>query len=361
MKKNLFSILTLVVFIFSGCATKDPIVLPTLVFPQYPDVPRILYLKSYRGGKAQFNTGFTGSLDALLGDSNLASGSSNIIKPYGVGLLNGKLYVADPGSKSVFVIDENTSKADFLGTSGKGRLSNPISIAFDDKNIVYVSDSRLNSIQGYDSDGKLKFALGGRLEFSKSTGIAIDKKSNHLYVVDTKAHHIKAFDIETKKYLFTIGKRGKGDGEFNYPTNVSVDRRNSNIVVCDTQNFRVQIFDKYGNFIRKFGKVGDRPGQFARPKGVAVDSEGNIYVTDSAFNNIQIFNDQGKLLMWFGSAGYSRAQFRLITGIYIDEHDKIAVADGFSGRVEVFQFLSENWKAKNQKKYNELLEFKEEK
>ena len=64
----------------------------------------------------------------------------------------------------------------------------------------------------------------------------------------------------------------------------------------DSMNFRVQIFDAEGKFIKKFGEVGTGYGQFSKPKGIAVDSEGHIYVVDSAFNNIQIFDAEGKLL-----------------------------------------------------------------
>lgn len=44
-------------------------------------------------------------------------------------------------------------------------------------------------------------------------------------------------------------------------------------------------------------------GDFARPKGVAVDSEGHIYVVDAAFGNVQIFNSEGLLLLFFGQMG----------------------------------------------------------
>lgn len=354
--KNVFIIISaLVVLFFSACSTKAPVIEPTIVFPSFPEEPRILYLDTYRGGTIAKDDSLKKAFDVFLGASAEESASGKtIIKPYGVGLQNGKVYVADPPQNAVFVIDENTSEADFIGVSPVGALVSPVSIAFDKDNLVYVSDSRQKRVQGYDENGTLKYILGSRLDFAHPTGIAIDKELNHLFVVDTKGHNIKVFDIESKEQLFTIGKRGKKDAEFNFPTNVAIDRRNNNIVVCDTQNFRVQVFDKDGNFIRRFGKVGDRPGMFARPKGIAVDSEGNIYVTDSAFNNIQIFNENGDLLMWFGSAGYGVTQFRLITGIYIDEDDKMVIADGFSGRVQTFQYLSQKWKEKNKNKYEEL-------
>ena len=361
MKNISISILILFTLIFSACSSKKVEVENTILFPAYPEEPRILYLKTFTGGVTkEADTSFTSSLDSFLGENTSKSVTSNIIKPYGAAIQKGKIYVADTGSSSVFVINEKTRKTNFIGTGVIGRVSAPVAIAFDANNTTYVSDRRLNTIQGYDEDLSLVFSLGGRLEFTAATGIAIDKELNRLYVVDTKAHNFKVFDIATKELLFTVGNRGKEDGEFNFPTNITVDRRNNNIVVCDTQNFRVQTFDKDGEFIRKFGKVGDKPGMFARPKGVAVDSDGHIYVTDAAFNNIQIFNDQGELLMWFGSAGYGPTQFRLISGIYIDETDKIVIADGFSGRVQTFQYLSDTWKTNNVDKYKELKEFKAE-
>ncbi len=360
MKRTFLFVSILVMVILTGCSTKTVEVKPNIVFPSYPDEPKIVYLDTYKGGVSAEDNSLGSALDIFLGEEKGGRGESNIIKPYGVGLQNGKVYAADTGSDAVFIMDEKSKEVEFLGTKARGRLASPVSIAFDSNGTVYVSDSRQKTIQGYNNKGKLIFVLGGRLEFTHPTGIAINKKLNRLYVVDTKMHLFKAFDIETKKHLFTTGKRGKGDAEFNFPTNIAVDQRNGNVVIVDTQNFRVQIFDKDGNFIRRFGKIGDKPGMFARPKGVGIDTEGHIYVTDAAFNNIQIFDDTGQLLLYFGGAGYTPATFRLIAGIYIDENDKIVIADGFSGRVQTFQYLSEKWKAKNPKKYAELKEFKPE-
>lgn len=366
MKFSLFLITLFVALFFQACAPKTEAPPPqTIVFPQYPDEPKILYLDTYRGGvgKALDEKGnFSKALDVFLGEESGSKGRrSNIVKPYGVGIQNGKLYVVDTGSNAVFVIDEKSREVSFLGLGPAGRLTDPVSIAFDASGTTYISNSKLSTIQGYNAEGKQIFVLGGRLEFTKPTGIAINKKLNRLYVVDTKAHLFKAYDLATKERLFAVGKRGGAEGEFNYPTNIAVDQRNGNVVIVDTQNFRVQIFDKDGKFITKFGKIGDKPGTFSRPKGVGIDSDGNIYVADSAFNNVQIFSEYGKdLLLYFGGGGLSPARFKLMTGIYIDENDKIAIADGFSGRVQIFQYISDKWKEKNPQKYRELKEFKPE-
>ena len=71
--------------------------------------------------------------------------------------------------------------------------------------------------------------------------------------------------------------------------------------MVDGGNFRVQEFDNEGEFVREFGSIGRQAGQFARPKGIGVDAEGNIYVVDTAFGNFQIFDPRGRLLLAVGS------------------------------------------------------------
>ncbi len=46
--------------------------------------------------------------------------------------------------------------------------------------------------------------------------------------------------------------------------------------------------------------MGDRPGQFTKLKGIAVDSEANVFAVDAAFENVQVFNKEGKLLIVLG-------------------------------------------------------------
>lgn len=352
--KTVFLLIQLSFMLFFGaCASKEVVkVEPTVIFPPYPEEPRILYLDTYRGGMQEEKAS---ALDLFLGEAQENKKASNMVKPYGVGLQDGKVYAADTGTSTLFVIDEKTREAQFVGNGAEGRLASPLGIAFDKDKNVYVSDYRQKVVNAYDAKGALVSVIGGRLEFAHPTGIAIDKNLNRLYVVDSKSHNFKAYDIASKKHLFSVGKRGKGNAEFNFPTNIAVDQRNGNIVIVDTQNFRVQVFDKDGNFITKFGNVGNKPGTFARPKGVGIDSDGNIYVADTAFNNVQIFSEYGKdLLLYFGGAGYGPTQFRLIAGIYIDENDKIVISDGFTGRVQTFQYISQKWKEKNPQKYNEL-------
>ena len=91
-----------------------------------------------------------------------------------------------------------------------------------------------------------------------------------------------------------------------------------------------------------FGRPGDTLGNFSKPKGVSLDSDGHIYVVEGLYDTIVIFDQQGRLLLNFGSPGYELGQFWLATGIFIDAQDRIYVADSYNNRIQIFQYLKEN-------------------
>ena len=104
----------------------------------------------------------------------------------------------------------------------------------------------------------------------------------------------------------------------------------------------MQEFTPDGKFLRGFGSIGNSPGHFSRPKGVAVDSDGNIYVVDALFDNVQIFDRESRLLMAFGRPGNGYGEFWLPTGIFIDQNDRIYVSYSYNKRVQIFQYLKGN-------------------
>jgi DNA-binding beta-propeller fold protein YncE len=114
-----------------------------------------------------------------------------------------------------------------------------------------------------------------------------------------------------------------------------------NLYVADTLNYRIQVFDSKGGFVRAFGTQGDRPGEFIRPKGIGVDSEGHVYVADAEFNNFQILTPEGKPLLAVGTLGIQPGEFALVAGLYIDPKNQIYTSEMFHGRIQVFQYISQ--------------------
>ena len=101
---------------------------------------------------------------------------------------------------------------------------------------------------------------------------------------------------------------------------------------------------KEGKFLRSFGGPGREFGNFARPRGIAVDDEGNIYVSDASFNNFQIYNPEGQLLLAIGQGGTESnpGRYGLLSGIAVDETGRVYVADQLFNKVEVIRRLSES-------------------
>jgi sugar lactone lactonase YvrE len=76
---------------------------------------------------------------------------------------------------------------------------------------------------------------------------------------------------------------------------VAVDGE-GNIIVADRLNHRVQVFSRTGQFIRKFGSLGNGNGQFNCPEGVFVDGEGNIIVADRDNKRLSVWKSNGEFV-----------------------------------------------------------------
>ena len=79
---------------------------------------------------------------------------------------------------------------------------------------------------------------------------------------------------------------GQLPGQFNCP--IGVAAKGNEVIVTDCTNHRVQVFGLDGTFVRQWGGKGDGPGQFNQPFGVAV-VEGEVIVCDAVNHRVQVF------------------------------------------------------------------------
>ena len=153
------------------------------------------------------------------------------------------------------------------------------------------------------------------------------------------------YDADTLKLLRKIGTTGHKHelttpGDFSKPAGVAVDSE-GNLYVADTYNNRMEIFDADGQFVSTFGKNGDGPGYFARPKGIAIDSDGHIWVADGMQDRVQVFNKEGQLLISFGGHGILPGQFQGLVAITIDKQNRVFTTEIFPGRAQQFQYVTD--------------------
>ncbi|MCP2604707.1 NHL repeat-containing protein [Candidatus Aminicenantes bacterium AH-873-B07] len=91
-------------------------------------------------------------------------------------------------------------------------------------------------------------------------------------------------DLDKEEYVFGM------------ISDVKVDQDGC-IYVLDSTNFRVQKFSPKGKFLKSFGgRKGNGPGEFLRPKRIALDFHKNLYVADVYQSRITVFNQKGEII-----------------------------------------------------------------
>jgi DNA-binding beta-propeller fold protein YncE len=304
--------------LLSGCTTPEPTsTKPFTFFPPAPDVPRIQYLTAFG---ADTDLGKTGSFaDFITGEQKTAD---PLIKPYGLAVHGGNIFVCDTVAGKIEVFDLQTRRASYFAPVGEGKIRLPINITIDADGTRYVADTGRQQVLIYDANGNFTEALGMKDEM-KPTDVGLT--TDRIYITDLKNHCVKVFNKADRKFLFSVPVDAKpGEARLLSPTNLAIDREGKRLLVSDTGGNVVQIYDLDGKYIRTIGRAGVAPGAFARPKGVAVDKQGLTYVVDAATQVVQIFDTEGRLLLFFGQAGASTQGETLLPAAVKVDYDHVA-------------------------------------
>jgi len=298
--------------LLAGCATPTKTPKSYTFFPPSPDEPRIQFLTAFA---SDTDLGRSRSfVDFITGQQPDAG---PLIKPYGLAVHDGKVFVCDTVADAVEVFDLKKNHASIFAPKGEGMLRLPINITVDQDGTRYVADTGREQVLIYSADGTFLEAMGKKDEM-RPTDVAVT--TDRLYVTDLKNHAVKVFSKPEHKLLFSIPRDDKtNSGKLFQPTNLAVDKSGNRLLVSDTGANCVQVYDLDGNYLRTFGRQGVAPGMFARPKGVAVDRNGYAYVVDAATQVVQIFDTEGRLLLFFGEAGAStRGEVILPAAVKVD-------------------------------------------
>jgi DNA-binding beta-propeller fold protein YncE len=250
----------------------------------------------------------------------------------------GRVLVTDISRQAVFVFDEAQGKLLVWEQAiGLQKFVSPVGIALGADDDIYVTDPELALVVHLDREGR-PLGVIGRNMLQRPTGVAFDPVRKRLYVADTRASDIKVFD-ESGTLISVFGERGDGKGSLSFPTFLAL--RGETLYVSDTMNARIQLLSaETGEYLDRVGARGMYVGNLVRPKGVALDGEGNLYVVESYHDHLLVYNRDGDFLMSIGGgAGKSIGQYYLPSGVWTDTRNRVYLADTFNGRVVVYQFL----------------------
>lgn len=298
------------VALFSGCATSKK--QTPLFWPAPPDAPRIQYLKAIKDSTDVEESASWSLLDTGKSEKRMIP----IVKPYGIAVKKGKIYICDTLQTEVIILDPVGKKAETLaGNKGAGRLKKPINVVVDDDGFIYVTDTVRKEVLKYAPDGAFLKEVGGELDM-KPMGIAVDDL--YLYVLDGTHSVVQVIDRKSGDKVRTFGQEGDAKGRLFAPLGIGLDGKGG--VYVTNLDGRIIQFDRDGHPIRMFGKLGTALSEYVRPRAIAFDRDGIMYVVDAGTQDVRMMNDMFQILLNFGEPG-NRGSLNVPAGIAISEEN----------------------------------------
>ena len=208
--------------------------------------------------------------------------------------------------------------------------------AFDGDDHLYLADLT-DRIQVFDRDGAfLRSWRTPDFNVDGPSGLTIDREGR-LLVADTHFYRVLVYS-PMGELLFQIGDgvQGTERGRFGYPTDVVIDRAGNFYVAEYGDNDRIQVFSPDGKWLRQWGGHGYEPGEFLRPRAMAIDEHDQIYVADSCNHRIQVFDVEGRLLRMWGTRGKKLGEMSYPYDLALGPGDTLYVCEYGNSRVQKF-------------------------
>jgi sugar lactone lactonase YvrE len=240
---------------------------------------------------------------------------------------NGNLLICDATNNRIRKIDAAGNVSTFAGTGEAGfvngtvataQFNNPLGIAVDDYNNVYVSDNLNFVIRKIDTFGNVTtYAGSGTRGYANGTSsfaqfdylnyMCFDNSMN-LYVADPNNNVIRKIDRFNNVSTFIgSGKVALTDGigtsaDLSFPVAITFDKLNNVFYVSDQGNSAIRkvLPDGTTTTYAGTGIIGYADGQglsaqFYFPKGLTVDNTGNVYVAGRFDYTVRKIDTQGNV------------------------------------------------------------------
>ena len=325
--------------------------LSKFVWPNPPAITRIRYLSYWSGEKPvekkqEKKSSWMARLAGIATGSDLSDLKPRwqLVQPNGIAVdSQNRVYIADSKVRAIFIVDVDTGEYSMIKNGSDARFDWLLGLAIDDNDRLFAADSGKRHVIVFDKDHKAEAAISEGLV--DPGGLAVDNENRFLYVTDAEQDLVLVYDLDPPfKLVRKLGTPGTEHtstkpGEFAKPAGVAVDQ-DGNVYVSDTWNNRVEVFDADGTFIRTFGEAGDGPGYFARPKGISIDSDGHVWVADALQDRVQVFTPEGRLLIYMGEHGMLPGQFQSLCNVMVDKNSRVFTTELYAGRLQVFRYYT---------------------
>src|SRR5208337_412115 len=218
-----------------------------------------------------------------------------------------------------------------------GWLHKPRVAAFDAQDQLYIADLT-DRIQVFDRDGR--YLRGWRtpdFNVDGPSGLTVDRHGR-LLVADTHFYRVLVYSKEGELlFQFGDGVQGTTPGRFGYPTDVVIDSTENFYVAEYGENDRIQVFSPEGKWLREWGGHGYEPGEFLRPRALAIGPDHCLYVCELGNHRVQKFTRDGSPLGIWGRSGRGPGELNNPWALAVDHYGDVSVIDSNNHRVQRFR------------------------
>jgi len=266
----------------------------------------------------------------------------------------GDIYFMELENNSIIKLDQSENILLTFGSRGEGRgqFVEPVAIAVDQREGVFIVDARSQTVQKFLISGSKKAELTPAayekpvIDFKESMRLCdsiVDIKvipDKGIYALSDSQHFI----VHQGQTQHIIGRSEEEDNSLMYQPMGLAIFKDGKIVVADTGNNQVQFLSPEGEYEYKFGKKGNDRSEFNGLRGVVVDKEGYLYVADTYNHRIQVFNQDGIYLKSFGRKSLSKGPDSAEPGTFLNpsalafnKNEDLYVLDYQNKRIQILK------------------------
>lgn len=264
---------------------------------------------------------------------SLGSGPGQFNDPWGVALdpTGSFVYVTDHGNHRVEKFKSDGTFITQWGSfgAGGGTFAGPEAVAVDAAGNVYVTDHDNSLIQKFDSNGGFITQWG-----AVTRCVAAD--DSHVYGGDGVAGVLRVYDLNGT-FLVDYPLAAPGDNQWAGAYGVALDTRRGLIYVGDYGNTKLKVLRLGTGVIDKFTIAGNTDFEW-----LACDPLGNIYtcITNPGGGGYLVFDGGGHDIFGIYGSGPGNGQFNRPRGVAIDSDGFVYVVDSGNHRIQKFGLIA---------------------